>query len=338
VGHELDRQRIVWLEGRVDPRTFRPRLPPGVAIAGGGLLPDAPSEACRNPGGTDKDTVFAVAIDSASPQTVYAGTRKGVEVSRDGGSHWSLLRTSDQTAETYTVASDPRGTDVFFGSSGAIGRSIAGGQSWALAPTLPVFSILFHTKDPKMAFAATRGGVFRTADGGTRWVPSEAGMEKTFALSLASDPQDPGVFYAATAGSGIFKSTDTGQSWKPVGRELERTVVRSVATDTAREESVYAGTDGGVFVSGDRGTTWQRRSTGLPRAVVYALAIDPADPARVFAGTAAGLFESRDGAKSWKRMIGSDADIQVTSLALDSAERKLYAGTLGHGVLVLAAR
>ncbi len=163
-------------------------------------------------------------------------------------------------------------------------------------------------------------------------------MEKTFALSLAAHPRDPGVFYAATAGSGVFKSTDRGQSWKPAGRELDRTVVRCVATGTAHGDSVYAGTDGGVFVSADRGKSWQRRSAGLPRAVVYALVLDPADPSRVFAGTAAGLFESRDGTKSWNRMTGSDPDVQVTSLALDSSERRLYAGTLGRGVVVLAAR
>ena len=338
VRHELDRQRIVWLEGRVDPRTFRPRLPPGVAIAGGGISPDAPSEARRNPGGMDMNTVFAVAVDPAGSQTVYAGTRKGMEISRDGGDHWSLLRTGGQPAETYAIAPDPRGAEIFFGSSGAIGHSIAGGESWALAPTLAVFSILFQSKDSKMALAATRGGVFRTADGGSRWLPSEAGMEKTFALSLAADPKDPDVFYAATAGSGVFKSTDAGQSWKPVGRELERTVVRCIATDTAHGESVYAGTDGGVFVSADRGKTWQRRSAGLPRAVVYALATDPGDPARLFAGTAAGLFETRDGARSWNRVGGTDPDTQVTSLALDVPRTRLYAGTLGRGVVVVPVK
>jgi photosystem II stability/assembly factor-like uncharacterized protein len=334
----LDRQRIVWLEGRVDLRTFHPRLPSGITIAGRGSgfrsLPEGPGTSVSS----GIDTVFAVATDPASPTRVYSGTASGLKVSEDGGEHWTSVRTGAEAAQIYSVVFDRRSQEIFFGSGSAIGHSIAGGESWALAPSLAVFSILFHTKDSKMALAATRGGVFRTADGGTRWVPSEAGMEKTFALSLAADPQDPSVFYAATAGSGVFKSTDAGQSWKPVGRELERTVVRCVATDTAQEESVYAGTDGGVFVSADRGKTWQRRSAGLPRAVVYALAIDPADPARVFAGTAAGLFESRDGAKSWNRMIGSDADVQVTSLALDASERKLYAGTLGHGVLVLAAR
>lgn len=282
--------------------------------------------------------VFTVAIDPGLPQTIYAGTRNGLQVSRDGGDHWNPLRTGAEPAEVYSIAFHPGGREIFFGSGGAIAHSIAGGESWALAPTLAVFSILFDSKDPKMAFAATRGGVFRTADGGTRWIPSEAGMEKTFALSLAADPRDPGVFYAATAGSGVFKSTDKGQSWKLAGRELERTVVRCVATDTAQGESVYAGTDGGVFVSADRGKTWQRRSSGLPRAVVYALAPDPADPSRVFAGTAAGVFESRDGAKSWNRMIGSDADVQVTSLALDAPGGRLYAGTLGRGVLVLGTR
>ena len=335
---DLDHQRIVWLEGHVDPRQFRPKLPPGIAIAGRDEQDHPPATREITERVPDASAVFAVAVDPGSPQTIYAGTRNGLRVSRDGGDHWSPLRTVGESGDIYSFAFDPGAREIFFGSSGSIGRSIAGGESWALAPTLAVFSILVHSKDPKIAFAATRGGVFRTADGGTRWIPSNAGMEKTFALSLASDPQDPGVFYAATAGSGVFKSTNTGQSWKPAGRELERTVVRSIATDTAHGESVYAGTDGGVFVSEDRGKTWQRRSSGLPRAVVYALAIDPADPSRVFAGTAAGLFESRDGAKSWNRMAGSDPDIQVTSLALDPSERKLYAGTLGHGVLVLAAR
>jgi len=338
---DLDHQRIVWLEGHVDPRQFHPGLPPGITIARRGEPDHRPPsrQSLSPPGkGTEAGDVFTMAIDSGSPRTIYAGTRNGLQVSRDGGDHWNPLRTGAEPAEVYSIAFHPGGHEIFFGSGGAIGHSIAGGESWALAPTLAVFSILFDSKDSKMAFAATRGGVFRTADGGTRWIPSEAGMEKTFALSLAADPRDPGVFYAATAGSGVFKSTDKGQSWKLAGRELERTVVRCVATDTAHGESVYAGTDGGVFVSADRGKTWQRRSSGLPRAVVYALAPDPADPSRVFAGTAAGVFESRDGAKSWSRMIGSDPDVQVTSLALDTSGGRLYAGTLGRGVLVLGTR
>ena len=277
-----------------------------------------------------------MAVDPGSPQTVYAGTRNGMQVSHDGGDHWSPLRTGAVPDEVYAIAFHPGGREILFGSSGAIGHSIAGGESWALAPTLAVFSILFQPKDPKIALAATRGGMFRTTDGGTRWLPSEAGMEKTFALSLASDPQDPSAFYAATAGSGVFKSTNGGQSWKLSGPELDRTVVRCVATGGSGE-SVYAGTDGGVFVSADRGKTWHRRGAGLPRAVVYALAIDPADPSRIFAGTAAGLFETRDAAKSWTRLNGSQPDIQVTSLALDAPGGRLYAGTLDRGVLVLAA-
>jgi photosystem II stability/assembly factor-like uncharacterized protein len=327
---ELDRQRIVWLEGRVDPRTFRPRLPPGIAIAG---WTDAqpPSLAPRSAG----DAVFAVAADPGSSQTIYAGTRDGLRVSRDGGANWSAVQTGGEPAEVYSLAFPSNGGEVFFGSSGAIEHSVAGGESWALAPSLPVFSILVYPEDSKMAFAATRAGVFRTTDGGTRWVPSEAGMEKTFAFSLAAEPRDRRVLYAATAGSGVFKSTDTGQSWKPTGRDLAKTVVRCVATDPGGGDSVFAGTDGGVFVSPDRGKTWEHRSSGLPRAVVYALAPDPSNTSRIFAGTSAGLFETLDGAKSWSRMAGPDRDIQVTSLALEPSAKRLYAGTLGHGVVTV---
>ena len=326
---ELDRQRIVWLEGRVDPREFHPRLPPGVTIAG------TFQSGAKSPpnAGRETDAVFTVTAVPGSPGTVYAGTRAGLEVSRDGGRTWSRVKTGNEQGEVYAVAFPGGGNDIFFGSSGAIGRSIAGGESWALAPTLAVFSILPSSKD--MAFAATRGGVYRTSDGGTRWIPSEAGMERTFAFSLAADPGNPDVLYAATAGSGVFKSTNRGQSWKQAGRELERTVVRCVATDPANAETVYAGTDGGVFVTLDGANSWQRRSSGLPRVAVYAVLADPSTQGRVFAGTAAGLFESRDGARSWKRSAGSDADAQVTSLALDPSEGKLYAGTLDRGVLVL---
>ncbi len=334
---DLDHQRIVWLEGRVDPRQFHPALPPGIAIAGrdgtsllpSPVLPQRPADA---------GAVFAVAVDPGSPRTVYAGTRRGLEVSRDAGDHWNALRTGADPAEVYAIAFDPRGRELLFGSGGAIGRSIAGGESWALVPTLAVFSFALNPKDSKMALAATRGGVFRTADGGSRWRPSSAGMEKTFALSLAADPRDVDVFYAATAGSGVFKSTDAGQTWKSTGPELDRTVVRCVAADAAGGESVYAGTDGGVFVSADRGKSWQRRSSGLPRAVVYALSPDPADPSRIFAGTSAGLFVSRDGARTWNRIDRSDPGAQVTSLALDTLNGTLYAGTLSHGVVALPVR
>ncbi|HKF44622.1 MAG TPA: YCF48-related protein [Thermoanaerobaculia bacterium] len=329
---ELDRQRIVWLEGRVDPRDFRPRLPAGITIAGSFEAGrKAPPKASR-----ESDAVFTVTADAGSPGTVYAGTRAGLQVSRDGGQTWTRVKTGVEQGEVYAVAFPGGEKEIFFGSSGAIGRSIAGGESWAFAPTLAVFSILSASKE--IAFAATRGGVFRTSDGGTSWIPSEAGMEKTFAFSLAADPRNPDVLYAATAGSGVFKSANAGQSWKPAGRELERTVVRCLVTDPANGDLVYAGTDGGVFATADGAASWQRRSSGLPRAAVYSLLADPSMPGRLFAGTAAGLFESRDGAKSWKRFPDSETDIQVTSLTLDPSAGKLYMATLERGVLVLASR
>ncbi len=329
---ELDRQRIVWLEGRVDPRNFHPRLPPGVEIAGRAALPQPAVEAV-SPG--EKDTVFTVASDPASPRTVYAGTRSGLEVSRDGGEHWNAVRTGGEPAEVYSVVFDPRGRDVFVGSGGSIGKSLAGGQSWALVPTLAVFSFAVDPGNPDMALAATRGGVFRTVDAGERWTPSQKGMEKTFAFSIAADRRENRVFFAATAGSGVFKSTDGGLSWKPAGRELARTVVRCLATDPSGGDLIYAGTDGGIFVSPDRGKTYERRSSGLPRAVVYALAADPGNGSRIFAGTAAGIFESRDAAKSWKPLDAPQAQAQITSLDYDSSTGRLLAGTVGRGVLVL---
>src|SRR5262249_8812862 len=167
---QLDRQRIVWLEGHVDPRNFNPKLPPGITIAGRADSGSSPAarEPARKPALDGPIAVFAVTVDPATPGTVYAGTRGGLQASRDGGEHWSKAKTGTDPGEVYSVAFPGDSREIFFGSSGAIGRSIAGGESWAMAPTLAVFSILPSSKET--AFAATRGGVYRTADGGTRWL------------------------------------------------------------------------------------------------------------------------------------------------------------------------
>ncbi len=332
---ELERQRIVWLDGHVDPRRFDWPLPEGISIAGrdGSRARPSTRSVSEPEDFVSVSPVYAVAVDPRSSQTVYAGTSEGLRISHDGGATWNPVAMGPTGIEVYSLAFGLPEGELLVGSSGAIGRSVDRGQSWALVPTLAVFSFAVAPNEPKTALAATRGGLFRTADAGLNWTAANRGLERLFPVSVVSDPTKRDVFYAATAGKGIFRSDDAGQSWKPLGPELERTVVRSVIVDPSKPESLYAGTDGGVFASANGGRSWDKKSSGLPRSVVYALRFAPGGPARVFAGTSAGLFESRDRGASWSAAATLREKVAITSIDFDAAGRRIVLGTLGRGVL-----
>ena len=141
---DLDHQRIVWLEGHVDPRQFHPKLPPGITIAGRGK-PDNPPpsrESLPPPGrGADTGAVFAVAVDPGLSQTVYAGTRNGLQVSRDGGDHWSTLRTGVGPTRSTRLPSPAgaRPSSVRAGPSGTASPAARAGLSPPRSPSSPSF-------------------------------------------------------------------------------------------------------------------------------------------------------------------------------------------------------
>jgi photosystem II stability/assembly factor-like uncharacterized protein len=331
---DLERQRVLWVDGHVDPRRLDWPLPEGVSLAGRETSSGGSHARVTVERHGFLPPVYSVAVDPASPETIYAGTQRGLQISRDGGSSWSAIATGGTTLEVYSLSFGFPEGELLFGSNGAIGRSVGAGQNWALLPTLAVLSVVVDPKATNTALAATRGGLFRTTDAGLHWIAANRGLERVFAVYVAPDPSRADILYSATAGQGVFRSSDGGKSWKPMGRELDRTVVRSIAVDPGNGDVLYAGTDGGVFASSNGGRSWDRKSSGLPRAVTYALRLAPNDPAHLYAGTARGLFESRDRAASWKASA-PDVDVPVTALDIDSAGGRLILGTLGRGVVTV---
>ena len=122
--------------------------------------------------------------------------------------------------------------------------------------------------DLTLYFAAPGGGVWKSTDGGSSWIPIADLLPSLQVCSIAIDPRSPDVLYAGT-----------GDDQNP--RPLQ-TVARSP----------------------DGGRTWTTgpRFTNRP---VCALAIDPANSLRVFAGSAEGLFVSEDAGASWSKLVAS---------------------------------
>jgi len=75
---------------------------------------------------------MALAIDPATPTTLYAGTQcSGVLKSLDGGDSWSAVNTGLTNQYVYSLAIEP--TTLYAGTNRGAFRSLNGGRSWAAA-------------------------------------------------------------------------------------------------------------------------------------------------------------------------------------------------------------
>ncbi|HMF08268.1 MAG TPA: hypothetical protein VKJ00_03965 [Thermoanaerobaculia bacterium] len=140
--------------------------------------------------------------------------------------------------------------------------------------------------------ARARGGV-------GEW--TNRGLPAVAIQSVAADPGDPDVVYAAGA-TGTYKSADGAAIWT---RVMGGTA--ALAIDPKRPATLYAGGPN-LTRSLDAGVTWTSSATGLTCPFVTALAIDPEIPATLFAGASdlahepsqcGGLFRSRDFGATW---------------------------------------
>jgi photosystem II stability/assembly factor-like uncharacterized protein len=256
--------------------------------------------------------VRAVAIDPATPTTLYAGLVEdefhpnwGVFKSSDGGGTWNAINTG--------LPSD-------FG----------------------VFALAINPVTPTTLYAAMDGyysggyggGVFMSVDGGSNWNAVNNGLPTSVGFhALAIDHTTPSTLYAGAAGGGVFVSTDGGNTWG--NNALTSSSVYALAINPLTTSVLYAGTDGGVFQSIDGGVTWNAVNNGLPTGVgIYSLAIDPANPSTLYAGTdVAGVFTSLDGGATWNGINnGVPTGFEIHAVAVSPVNSSmLYAGLFGGG-------
>ncbi len=299
--------------------------------------------------------VYALAIDPATPSTLYAGTAAsggGVYKSTDGGDSWAGAGAGLPGLEVYALAVDPAApSTVYCGTlDGGVYKSTDGGENWtgtfvgidygriaALAIDPTVTSTLYAGA----AYAGTGGGVYKSTDGGDSWTAINSGLTSPDVTALAIDRTHPEILYAGTGG-GVFKSTDGGGHWAAANNGLTSLGVHALVIDPFDDATLYAG-GSGVYKTTDGGASWTAVNNGLELdddaiPAVETLAIDPITPGTVYAGAIwgyGGVYKSTDGGGGWVALdvawLGVDAGLDepdVRALAIDPADPSiLYAGT-----------
>ncbi|HEX3645972.1 MAG TPA: hypothetical protein VHT95_10205 [Vicinamibacterales bacterium] len=203
--------------------------------------------------------------------------------------------------------------------------------------------------DPSIYYAgAASGGVWKTTDGGIRWLPVSDSLGVTAIGALAVAPSDPNVVWAGTGeawairdsdviGDGIYKSTDAGKTWTHMGLDETGRIGRILAHPTnpdiafacaigritapQQERGVYRTTDGGqhwervLFVDENTGCSGLSMDAKNPRTIwagTWQVEMHPW--AMLSGGAGSGIYVSRDGGTTWTR-VGPALGVPATGPA-----------------------
>lgn len=160
-------------------------------------------------------------------------------------------------------------------------------------------------QQPSVIYAATRGGVYKTENGGATWRRTSRGLRSAVVSDVAVAPSNRKMVYAATY-NGLFVSRDGGETWQNPRPNVEFGVL-SVAVDPRDARHVWAGTEFGVAWSRDAGLTWAFDNLESPSTSrIPDIVIDPSDPDTVYAAnspvedeTILGVVKTTDGGATW---------------------------------------
>ncbi len=258
----------------------------------------------------------SLAVDSRSPDMVYAGAGGGVFKSTDGG--WKWQKVSPDGVLDISIASEA--PDLLFAASPWAGvfKSSDGGTTWRSVLDLHAHSVQVAPSDPHLVYAGTLSGVFKSDDGGETWLPSSNGMEYLSVGRLTVHPMDPNTvlagshmplseshgdpFPASTKGEGIYKTTDGGLSWAKTVIGFVDTDPVAVAVSPNNPNLVYVGTrcSRGLYRSEDGGASWTVLANGPRYAAHYTMRIAIAADSVLWLTGGYGMAWTIDGGQTWQ--------------------------------------
>lgn len=170
-------------------------------------------------------TIYSIAEDAASAQTLWIGTDDGhISLTRDGGATWTDVTARlpvPEPARVYAIAASPTRPGVAYA---AIDR---------------------HQQNDYRSYALV------TRDYGATWSRIDSGLAG-YVHVIREDPVDPAVLYAGTE-SGVFVSLDGGSTWSDLRLGLPHVPVYDLAIHP-RDHDLIVGSHGrGFYILDDLG-------------------------------------------------------------------------------------
>lgn len=215
------------------------------------------------------------------------------------------------------------------------------------------FSIAISKSDPTfLAVGIDTAAVYISSDGGRCWQLKRAGIISNGVQSVAFDPKNAKVLWAAglvgntedknqdfsnPKADGIYRTTDGGESWQLLRNggflrhwgQGEYFAFDERSFDGTQCTTVYAAThEDGVLKSTDAGDTWE--VLGFPKTIVNAVILHPMNPDVLFVAADAGLFRSDDAGGAFRKIgVNLPASMEVLGLALNPMDANVLYVAMG---------
>jgi photosystem II stability/assembly factor-like uncharacterized protein len=206
-----------------------------------------------------------------------------------------------------------------------------------------------------VAFAT--GGVWKTVNNGTTFIPVFDDQPVTSIGDIAVAPSDPNVLYVGTGepnnrqsssfGAGVYKSSDAGKTWTNVGLKETQSIAR-IVVHPKDPNIVYVAAVGhlfgpnperGLYKSVDGGKTWTNTKFIDPDTGFTDVVMDPVNPNILYAaayqrrrqpwgfnggGPGSGIWKTTDAARTWTKLTGNGlpANPIIGRIGLDVARSK----------------
>ncbi|MEI6667165.1 MAG: glycoside hydrolase [Acidobacteriota bacterium] len=335
-------------------------------------------------------SIGAIAVAPGHPDIIYVASGEGLQrpdlsvgdgiyKSADGGKTWAHLglRDGQQIPQILVDPRDP--TRVFVAVLGhpygpnrerGIFRSVDGGTSFqnvlykdentggadlAFDPSNPdtVYATMWEARQgpwENAAWSGTGGGIYKSTDGGTTWLPLTKGLpsgdDGVVQANLAVAPSNPSRLFAAVASTrsvGIYKSDDAGQSWtksttdsRPAGRigggDLPVPAIHPTNPDVVFMASTV------TWKSIDAGKTWTG-FRGAPGGDDYQrIWINPVAPDTMAIVSDQGAIITVNGGQSWSSWYNQPT-AQLYHVTADNAwPYRLCSGQQESGSACVASR
>ena len=277
-------------------------------------------------------SIGAVAVSESDPNIVYVGTGEKTvrgNVSPGYGGFWK----SEDAGETWKKLN----LDI---DQVQVGR------------------IKIHPKNPNIVFIAIMGdlfknsknrGIYKTNDGGNTWKKTLYSNERSGAVDISFESDNPRVMYASTwnirrtpyslesggDGAAIWKSTDEGETWMNISNNkgLPSGIwgISGVAVSPVNSNIVYAlieNKNGGLYKSIDSGKSWKliNSDRNLRQRAWYYTRIyaDTKNENRVYIMNVA-FWRSEDGGKTFERYRTPHGDHHDLWIDPDNNQRMIVA-------------
>jgi photosystem II stability/assembly factor-like uncharacterized protein len=288
-----------------------------------------------------------IEVDPENSNRIFVGSNPGgLYRSDDGGATFydknfltpSVLVDDPYRQGYYTFALNPAdSSEVWLGTWGkGIYKSYDGmdfdvGAHGARRTMLGkrITDIVVDPGDPATVYAATRGGLFESSDGGGSWRDVSTGLDTSQIQTLAMTAD--GTLVCGTLGYELYYRDAQAHRWRqmnafgefgtfwPIWDDRPLYQYTSLLFHPTDPDVIFFGTfPAGIYKSVDGGQSWKESNVGWTNDGVFSLVSHPDNPDIIYAGTYNGVNRSTDGGEHWEMWDQGWPDEQwVFSIAFD---------------------